>query len=198
MWPMVLVHRAGRSGSYPIGQDSIYNTVHETTIKGAVKGSKSPADACEMGSMAQALQMLDELIKAEKKNSEDTTLVNPEEQKKKKDVMDVGVSVASAIIEKIKVKRGVEELDEDTRVKIKEAELKATRLMNSHAGFGVIPSSEKKAREMLQASGAGKIRGEEGVSYVGIFFDPGLMGEPITAPHVRVNPINQPVLKAPL
>ena len=40
------------------------------------------------------------------------------------------------------------------------------------------------------------LRGEEGKSFVGIIVDPVVMGEAITAPHIRTPPLNAGVVKA--
>jgi hypothetical protein len=40
-----------------------------------------------------------------------------------------------------------------------------------------------------------KARGKDGKTFVGIMIDQGLFGEPITAPHVRMNAVNVPVCK---
>ena len=73
----------------------------------------------------------------------------------------------------------------------------ARRLLEANVALAVIPSSEKKVRELIQSSAAGKIRGEMGSSTVGIFLDPGAWGEPITAPHNRIPPIPTNNVEAP-
>ena len=50
--------------------------------------------------------------------------------------------------------------------------------------------------ELLESTAAGKMKGDPSKSFVGIFLDPALFGEPITAPHIRINPLNLAVTKA--
>ena len=96
----------------------------------------------------------------------------------------------------IEAKTGQSEIAEDHVELVKQREAKAKRMLDANVMFTVIPSSEKKVREALQSSAAGKVRGEEGKQCVGIFIDPGLLGEAATAPHVRLAPVNTGVVKA--
>ena len=180
----------------PARQDSIYNLVHDPTLKTAVKACKSPEDACEMGTLANALKVLDELIAAGKPAPDANAAPSGVDEVDADKIEAMEISAADFLIEQVKSKTGKKELDDKVTELIKQQEIKAMRLIESNCSFATIPSSEKKAREALAASAAGKVRAKNG--FVGIFFDPGLLGEPITAPHSRINPINQNVLKAPV
>ena len=46
----------------PSPQDAVFGIEHDDVIRAAVKGSKSPEDACDMGSLAAAIATLDETI----------------------------------------------------------------------------------------------------------------------------------------
>ena len=69
---------------------------------------------------------------------------------------------------------------------VREAEVKATRLIDAHITLAVYPTSEKEAAKILTESAAGKVVGRDGTKYIGIVIDPGQMGETATSPHLRI------------
>ncbi len=182
-------------------EDIVYSSVHEDTLRSAVRASKSAEDAMDMGSIAAASAVLDELIKEEKKEISDVQKrslgvedeVDLIAQEKAVELMEI--TATEIMIQKIKMSSGKTEVQDDKREFVKEHEDKARRLIESNIVLVPIPSSEKKARDAIQASAAGKARGKDGKSFVGIFLDQGLFGEPITAPHIRLNAVNLTVTK---
>ena len=183
-------------------EDIVYSSVHEDTLRSAVRASKSAEDAMDMGSIAAASAVLDELIKEEKKEISEVQkrslgVEDPEvdllAQEKALELMEI--TATEIMIQKIKMSSGKTEVQDDKREFVKTNEDKARRLIESNIVLVPIPSSEKKARDAIQASAAGKARGKDGKSFVGVFLDQGMFGEPITAPHVRVNAVNLTVTK---
>ena len=96
----------------------------------------------------------------------------------------------------LEAKTGKAEIEQDHIDLVKQREAKAKRMLDANVMLTVIPSSEKKVREAIQSSAAGKVRGEEGKLNVAIFIDPGLLGEAATAPHLRLPPLNTSCIKA--
>ena len=74
----------------------------------------------------------------------------------------------------------------------------ARRLLDANVKLAEIPSSEKKARDVIEMSAAGRVPGQEGERFVGVFIDPTQMGETVTAPHIRSVPVDQITIKARL
>ena len=72
---------------------------------------------------------------------------------------------------------------------IRAAEIQARRLIDAHVTLVVYPKSEKQARTIYKDSIANKVQGVLGKKYVGIIIDPAQMGETVTAPHVRIPPL---------
>ncbi len=183
-------------------EDIVYGTVHEDTLRSAVRASKTAEDTMDMGSIAAANAVLDELIKDEKKEVSEVKkrslgVEDPEvdllAQEKALELMEI--TATQVMITKIKVSSGRLEVQDDKMELVKEHEEKARRLIDANIVLVPIPSSEKKTREAIQASAAGKARGKDGKSFVGVFLDQGMFGEPITASHVRVNAVNLTVTK---
>jgi hypothetical protein len=183
-------------------EDIVYNTAHEDTLRSAVRASKTAEDTMDMGSIAAANAVLDELIKDEKKEVSEVKkrslgVEDPEvdllAQEKALELMEI--TATQVMITKIKVSSGRLEVQDDKMELVKEHEEKARRLIEANIVLAVIPSSEKKTREVIASSAAGKARGKDGKSFVGIFLDQGMFGEPITAPHIRLNAVNQTVTK---
>jgi hypothetical protein len=183
-------------------EDIVYNGVHEDTLRSAVRASKSAEDAMDMGSIAAASAVLDELIKEEKNEISEVQkrslgVDDPEvdllAQEKALELMEI--TATEIMIQKIKMSSGTTEVQDDKRDFVKTNEEKARRLIEANIVLVPIPSSEKKARDAIQAAAAGKARGKDGKSFVGVFLDQGMFGEPITAPHIRVNAVNQTVTK---
>jgi hypothetical protein len=176
--------------------------VHEDTLRSAVRASKSAEDTMDMGSISAASAVLDELIKDEKKEvtekqkrslgveEADVDLVA---QEKALELLEI--TATEIMIQKIKMSSGATEVQDDKRDFVKTSEEKARRLIDANIVLVPIPSSEKKTKEVIQAAAAGKARGKDGKSFVGVFLDQGMFGEPITAPHIRVNAVNQTVTK---
>jgi hypothetical protein len=177
-------------------EDSVFSVRHDDTLRGAVRASKAAEDATEMGTIAEAIASLDEAIETENKPETTVpagTLPSADEVDRKAD--DLVITAAHIMIERVKMNTGVETLDDINKDLILAKEYDAKRLFEANVAFCVIPSSEKKAVEAIDASAAGKVRGEAGKSYVGVFIDPGLFGEPVTSPHCRISPINQTAIK---
>ena len=57
------------------------------------------------------------------------------------------------------------------------------------------PFSINPTTEIIQTLRLFQARGRDGKQFVGVFIDQGLFGEPITAPHVRINAVNAAVVK---
>ena len=84
--------------------------------------------------------------------------------------------------------------------KIKAAEKEVVRIFDANVTFSPIPDSEKKARTAIQGSAVGKLSGASSstggdTKFCCIFADPALLGEPVTAPHLRINAIPQDKVK---
>lgn len=183
-------------------EDIVYGTVHEDTLRSAVRASKAAEDAMDMGSIASASAVLDGLIKEEKKEISEVQkrslgVEDPEvdllAQEKALERMEITAS--EIMIQKIKMSTGNTEVQDDKRDFVKTNEEKARMLIEANIVLVPIPSSEKKARDAIQAAAAGKARGKDGKSFVGVFLDQGMFGEPITAPHIRLNAVNSTVTK---
>ena len=59
---------------------------------------------------------------------------------------------------------------------VKEAEVKATRLIDAHITLAVFPTSEREASNILKECSAGKVVGCDGSKYIGIVIDPAQFG----------------------
>eukprot|EP00959_Pyramimonas_sp_CCMP1952_P283482 5926273-Pyramimonas_sp.AAC.1 len=90
---------------------------------------------------------------------------------------------------------GGQQLDDEKVQLVRSKEHEALRLFESNIAIEIMPNSEKKIVDALNRTAAGKFRGVPGKSYVGIIFDPALLGEPVTAPHARINAVPLPLLK---
>ena len=184
-------------------KDVVYNCCHDDTLKQAVRAGKTPEDAMELGSLKLAMSALDDVFAGDGKqkaedekralNSAAGDTADVDTSEKLAELMEQ--SATDVMLVKIKAVTPIVS-DEDT-TRLKDAEDKATRLVNANTGVEPIPESEKKAREMLLNSAAGKVRGKEGRQFVAIIIDQGLFGEPITSPHIRINAVNSTIVKAP-
>lgn len=140
-----------------------------------------------MGSIATALHAISEEIAAEQKLT--SPAAAPAAASSKDKAVDVELSITEHFCAKIRASTGQKEVSDEARDVVRTQETMARRLMEANVTLLPIPKSEKKAKEEILKSAAGKIRGTLGVSAVGIFCDPGVLGEPITAPHNRICPI---------
>ena len=78
---------------------------------------------------------------------------------------------------------------------IRTAEVAARRLIDAHLTLGVIPKSEHQAKDIFKRSKVLTFSGVAGKKYFGVIIDPGQMGETVTAPHVRIPPLQVDELK---
>ena len=172
----------------------MYTTAHDESLRAAIRASKSPEDTCEVGSIADAITRCEDAVKQEKAAT--TTAIVPmtsdEEPKKDQSLLDA----ANLMIERVKTQSGQADLEDDAVERIKSKEIEVRRLFEANVALFAIPSSEKKVVELLESTAAGKMKGDPSKSFVGMFLDPALLGEPITAPHIRINPLNLAVTKA--
>ena len=90
--------------------------------------------------------------------------------------------------------RSGHQLAEESVEIIGEAEKAMRKLLSVNVHLAEIPDSEKKARAVLQTSAAIKHRGSD--TFVGIVLDPAQLGESVTAPHLRLPPMDQTTVKA--
>lgn len=176
----------------------MYSNVHDDTLKVAVKSGKTPEDALALGTLVAAVNVVDEACSAEDKGKKEDAKrmlveVDTVEEVAAPDLLEI--AAADIMMAKVQQQHGEKKLGDDVSDKIKEAEAKALRLVEANCVLVPIPSSEKRVKELLAASPAGQMRGKDGKTFVGIFVDNGLFGEPVTAPHIRMNAVNQPVLK---
>ncbi len=171
----------------------MFNTEHDDTLRTGLRASKAAEDTCEMGTLAEAVKALDEAIQAEHEIPH-TAASSQKEEEQKTQPEDKELCVLTTVIEKMET-AGAAPLNDEQQTLIKMKEIETKRLLEANVQFVSIPSSEKKVMELVNSSAAGKSTGEANM-FVGIFIDPGLFGEPITSPHIRINPINQQVLKA--
>ena len=103
------------------------------------------------------------------------------------------------MVERVSAAQGCQEVDHDLKERILAKEDEVTILFDAHCALTEVPGSEKKMMEWLKSTAAGQSRGstEECVAmFIGIVVDPGVIGEPVTAPHLRTLPINVHMLKA--
>ena len=147
-----------------------------------------------MGSIATAIHTLTEEIASERKLKIPASASG--ETQKKSEVETAELTISDVFCAQIKTKTGVKEVSDEEREAIRTHETVARRILEANVTLIPIPKSEKKAKEDIMKSAAGKIRGVTGVSGVGVFMDPGVLGEPITAPHNRIPPIPAKDLKA--
>jgi hypothetical protein len=140
-------------------EDIVYGTVHEDTLRSAVRASKAAEDAMDMGSIASASAVLDGLIKEEKKEISEVQkrslgVEDPEvdllAQEKALELMEI--TATEIMIQKIKMSSGKTEVQDDKRDFVKTNEEKARRLIEANIVLVPIPSSEKKARDAIQAA----------------------------------------------
>ena len=143
-------------------EDIVYNSVHEDTLRSAVRASKSAEDTMDMGSIAAASAVLDELIKEEKKEISEMQkrslgVEYPEvdllAQEKALELMEI--TATEIMIQKIKMSSGKTEVQDDKRDFVKTNEEKARRLIEANIVLVPIPSSEKKARDALAQQQSG-------------------------------------------
>ena len=177
-------------------KDAVYGTVHDEVIRAASRACKSAEDVCDMGSIATVIHVLTEEIASEQKLMIPAGSQLPQSGTKNKSEAEVELTISDVFIAKIKTKTGVKEVSEEARDVVHQHETVARRLLEANVTLLPIPKSEKKAKEEIMKSAAGKIRGVVGVSGVGVFVDPGVLGEPITAPHNRIPPIPANDVKA--
>ena len=71
----------------------------------------------------------------------------------------------------------------------------AERTVASFCELIAEPESEQKLTEILAKCGARSVQGHPGQDCVAVAFDPKLMGEPVTAPHIRTTPLGKPQKK---
>jgi hypothetical protein len=160
-------------------------------------------DVLDMGTIAAAIKTIDELVDSEtkEKGDDEKRLLNTEmqvddEQQKSETLQSmIETSPTDVLIAKVQASSGTRDLGDTTKALIKSAEDKARRLFTANVTLSVIPSSEKKTRDALAASVVKDLRGSGTDNYIGVFCDQGMFGEPITAPHVRINAVNQPIIK---
>ena len=178
-----------------IVKDAVYGTDHDEAIRAASRACKCSEDLCEMGSIATALHAISEEIAAEQKLAIPAALQPPIAKVLDK-APDVELSISEQFCAKIRASTGQKDISDEALDVVRTQETMARRIMEANVTLLPIPKSEKKAKEEILKSAAGKIRGTQGVSAVGIFCDPGVLGEPITAPHNRICPIPVNDLKA--
>lgn len=194
-------------------QDVVYNSTYDEVLRQSVRSAKSPEDCCDLGELAAAIARMDEEIKEEVgadqpveplQSALDAQQAAAEENAKTKE-HDFEESAASKMLKKIQVanvaKTGdVHTSDPDDIDKIKAAEKEVVRIFDANVTFSPIPDSEKKARTAIQGSAVGKLSGASSstggdTKFCCIFVDPALLGEPVTAPHLRINAIPQDKVK---
>ena len=183
--------------------------VHEENCRQAVRSAKTPEDAFEMtGTLQSAMETLNELIKVEQKegNPEEpgtgpggqggaaAAPGKPESEEGSESVL--LQSPCDMLVHKIKESKGAAALDEGDVENIRKEVDKMRRLAEANVGLGLMPNSEKKAKQFLENTGVGKMKLEDG-DFMAIFTDPGLLGETITAPHIRIPSVvhHQAVIK---
>jgi hypothetical protein len=118
-----------------------------------------------------------------------------EEEKEKTQTLQI--TAADFIIAKVKASTNkVVEPEVEAIIRSKEDAMK--RRLEAHVVLTKIPNplAESTVRDFIRGTAAGKLRGEPGKDAIGIVVDPGMMGEPVTAPHIRTCPINQAAIKA--
>ena len=178
---------------------------HEETLLTAVKSHKTPEDAADMGEIGEALRAIDLAIEHEmatKRESEsagqpqpDPTTGAPAGSKSENDKKEF--SAAKIVIDRVAKAQGVKEVDCDLKERILAKEHEVTTLFDAHVSLTEMPSSEKKMVEWLSSTAVGQIKSNDDPSWsIGIVIDPGVIGEPITAPHLRIPPVPIATLKA--
>ena len=95
----------------------------------------------------------------------------------------------------IKMTSGGAALSDDAPQLIESAETVARRLVDSNVKLVEMPTSEKRCKDALLASAAGKMQGGDD-RFFSVFLDPVQLGETITAPHIRIAPMDQTAVKA--
>jgi len=174
---------------------------HEDALRQGTRARKSAEDLMEIGSLKSALDEVDEALKAEanaRKPQEEQ-----DEQKKKDEFLtkaaEIEATAGEIMIAKIMTVRGPQGgmTDEETEL-IKAAESKNATRFGANVSLCVTPTSEKKVREFLESVPGGKPipADSDENGFVGVFCDPAVMGEPVTSPHIRIPPVNVPVVKA--
>ena len=180
----------------PRAQDVVYSCRHEDALRSASRAGKTAEDTMDIGSIAEAVAEVQAAIKAAEAESTSVAPASlPEAPSEPADSGAQAPSVVSIMVEKIKIQSGAAQLQDEQLELVQQKQVEAMRLVESNCRFVELPSSEKKVLEALQASAAGKAKPAEG-NFVGIFMDQGLWGEPVTAPHLRLNAVNIPMVKA--
>ena len=106
------------------------------------------------------------------------------------------LTISDVFCHQIKLNSGGEDVSDEDVDLVKTREAVAKRILEANVTLTPIPKSEEKANEEITKSAAGRVRGVTGTSAVGVFIDPGVLGEPITAPHNRIPPIPANDVKA--
>ncbi len=184
-----------------LGQELVYGTEHDETMKAAMRAGKTPEDILDMGTIQPAMQRAtDEFEKYKKKHgladtAEPESSVLPGAATA---ATDAAVSDEARQIRSAKAKF-LEQLEGNATAEhdqiLASAELAAKRLIDANVCLAETPTSEKKAKEIFEGSAAFKVAGVESEKYIAIILDPGQMGETITCPHLRIPPLSQDDLK---
>ena len=180
-------------------QEIVFNVQHDDALRQAVRAGKTPEDACDISTIKEAMDRLDEVVKAA--SAKDGSGVEelpaaPAAPEPVPEPSTLTIDATQIMIQQVQVVTKNDAVPDESKQLIANHEIKATRLLDTNVMFAKIPNSAKKVREILDAAGAGKIRGnlDAGTS-VGILLDPAQMGECVSSPHLRVNPVNHAVVR---
>ena len=182
----------------------MYGAKHDDAVLAAAKNLKSPEDVADSGAIGEAVKAIDAVIEKEEVERTNSATAGkqptgtggsgtPPPPTKKEPENQCGALLRD-MIERITAKGN--SVDDDLKSRIEAKETEVTRLFDAHCAISEIPTSEKKVIDWLNSTAAGRARGEKDKSFVGIIVDPGVLGEPVTAPHLRINSVQTPIYKA--
>ena len=163
----------------------------------AVRQSKSVQDVLDDQSqpLAEELREFEELLKKELPQAS-VAETPPQEQATDPAESEAATSEAfKMVMQDILLKRNSASLTEEATETLKLAERKCRVLLDAHVELHVMPESNKDMSELLSKSPAASTRGDHHSGLVMVWVDLAQTGEPITAPHTRVCPMNSVTVK---
>ena len=138
-------------------KDATFGTKHDDCIRQAVRSGRTPEDACETGTLKQALDSCDELLALDRQESESLPSLDlppPGPQTEEKEEIEVNATLV--ILNKIKQAQAKTELEPDDETLFQSCVKKAEQLHKANIFAGVIPKSSKKAKDMIEETPLGK------------------------------------------
>ncbi|CAE7232863.1 hsdFM [Symbiodinium sp. CCMP2592] len=177
--------------------EAIFSAKYHDSMRTSMRQAKSVEDCLESDSkLGEAVKEVKEQLQNERLASAETapSAGDPTSAVATDVPMQETLEMQSPALQEFVKSRGMQNVDVDKLKKLQMFEKKARMLVQSNVALHVFVEKEKDLMAAIHASPAGQVRGKDH-SWVGIFVDPVHIGEPATAPHIRVAPCNQKYLK---